>query len=141
MGHRPSSGRAGMATLLFTDVEGSTRLLRSDPAAYPGRLERHRTTLRRAFAAGVEVDAVGGALFCVFGCGRDAIQAAAAGQRALAADRQLSEAGLRVRMGLSTGVVERLGDGYVGVELHRAARVMAAAHGGQVLVGSTTASL
>ena len=129
---------SGTVTFLFTDIEGSTRLLHAlGPDAYAEALAEHRRVLRAAFAAhdGVEVDTQGDALFVAFPTAPGAVAAAAAGQEAL-------EAGpIRVRMGLHTGTPTLASDGYVGVDVHRGARVAALAHGGQVLLTEATATL
>jgi predicted ATPase/class 3 adenylate cyclase len=128
----------GTVTFLFTDIEGSTRLLRQlGPDVYAEALAEHRRVLRDAFAAegGVEVDTQGDALFVVFPTAAGAVTAAASGQRALAPGR------MKVRMGLHTGTPTLAGGGYVGIDVHRGARVAALAYGGQVLVSATTAAL
>ena len=128
----------GTVTFLFTDVEGSTRLLHTlGPEAYARALAEHRSSLRSAFAAhgGVEVDTQGDAFFVAFPTVPGAAAAALAGQRALTAGP------IRVRMGLHTGAPTLADEGYVGVDVHRGARVAALAHGGQVLVSAATAAL
>ncbi len=127
---------AGTVTFLFTDVERSTQLLtRIGAEEYGAVLEEHRRRLREAFAAGYEVDTQGDALFYAFARADDAVTAAAAGQRALEA------LPLRVRMGIHTGQPSLVGDGYIGLDVHRAARVCAAAHGGQVVLSQTAHDL
>src|SRR3954469_17818876 len=127
---------SGTVTFLFTDVEQSTRLLTELGAdAFAEALEEHRRRLREAFAAGHEVDTQGDALFYAFARADDAVLAAADGQRALAA------LPVRVRMGIHTGQPSILGDRYVGLDVHRAARICAAAHGGQVVLSQTTRDL
>jgi predicted ATPase len=125
-------------TFLFSDVEGSTRLLEELGAeAYAPALAEHRRLLREAFArhGGVEVDTQGDAFFVVFPTADGAVAAAAEAQHAL-------EAGpIRVRMGLHTGTPLLTTEGYVGPDVHRAARIAAAGHGGQVLVSAATAGL
>ena len=127
----------GTVTFLFTDVEGSTRLLQEHGAAYADLLDAHRTTLRGAFAAhgGVEVDTQGDAFFVAFGRAGDAVAAAAAGRAAL------EEGPVRVRMGIHTGEPLVTTEGYVGLDVHRAARIAAAAHGGQIVVSEATRQL
>src|SRR5262245_19091439 len=126
----------GTVTFLFTDIEGSTRLLAElGTDAYGGALEEHRTRLRAAFRAGHEVDTQGDSLFYAFEGAEDAVLAAAEAQRAL------SGSPVRVRMGMHTGQAAIVGDGYVGMDVHRAARICAAAHGGQVLLSQTTRDL
>jgi predicted ATPase/class 3 adenylate cyclase len=139
-------GRAGQlptgtVAFLFTDIEGSTRLARSLPDAFPGLLDRHREILRGAFAEGIEVDSAGDAFFVAFACVPDAAGAAAEAQRRLAAEPWPEGGAVRVRMGLHAGIADLVGASYVGVEVHRAARVCAAAHGGQVLVSQAAAQL
>jgi predicted ATPase len=128
---------AGTVTFLFTDVEGSTRLLGEHGDAYADLLAEHRRLLRDAFAAhgGVEVDTQGDAFFVAFGRASDAAAAAAEGQQALASTP------VRVRMGLHTGEPQVTEEGYVGMDVHRGARVAAVGHGGQVLVSEQTARL
>jgi predicted ATPase/class 3 adenylate cyclase len=127
----------GTVTFLFTDIEGSTRLLADLGDAYAGVLEEHRRAIRAAFArsGGVEVDTQGDAFFVAFGRAKDALAAAAEAQRALAGGP------VRVRMGVFTGEPIRAGDGYAGMDVHRAARMAAAGHGGQVLVSESTRRL
>ena len=125
-------------TFLFTDVEGSTRLLHELGAqAYAEALAEHRRVLRTVFPAegGVEVDTQGDAFFYVFADARAAVAAAAAANAAL-------HTGLiRIRMGLHTGDALLTGDGYVGENVHLGARIAAAGHGGQVLVSAATRAL
>jgi predicted ATPase/class 3 adenylate cyclase len=132
MGERPS----GTVTFLFTDVEQSTRLLAELGAdAYGEALEEHVRRLREAFRAGYEVDTQGDALFYAFARADDAVRAAAEGQRAL------DGLPVHVRMGIHTGQPTIVGDRYVGLDVHRAARICAAAHGGQVVLSQTTLDL
>ena len=134
----------GTVTLLFTDVEGSTRLARLLGVRYDESLAAHRSLLREAFGAhgGVEVDTQGDAFFFAFERARDAVEAAAAGQRALAAHDWPQDEPIRVRMGVHTGEPELSPGGYyVGVDLTRGARVCAAAHGGQVVLSQATRDL
>ena len=113
---------AGTVTFLFTDIEGSTRLLKQvGPGLYAEALAEHRRVLRHTFAAhgGVEVDTQGDAFFVAFPTAAGAVAAAAAGQQAL-------ESGpIRVRMGLHTGTPAATAEGYVGIDVHRGARVAA----------------
>jgi WD40 repeat protein/class 3 adenylate cyclase len=134
---------AGTVTFLFTDIEGSTRLLHELGDGYADVLRDHRRLLREAFEqyGGREVDTQGDSFFVAFGDAGDAAAAAAAAQRALAAHRWPGSSELRVRMGLHTGE-PLLADGhYVGIDVHRGARIAAAAYGGQVLVSSRTSAL
>ncbi len=113
---------------MFTDIEGSTRLLQQLGDRYGEALGEHRSLLREAFRshAGVEVDTQGDAFFYAFSKATDAVAAAQAGQTALAMTD------VRVRMGLHTGEPLLSDEGYVGVDVHRAARICASAHGGQI---------
>jgi class 3 adenylate cyclase len=128
---------SGTVTFLFTDVEGSTRLLHELGDGYAAVLAEHRQTLRKVFAArdGVEVDTQGDAFFVAFGRASDGLAAASAGREALAGGP------IRVRMGLHTGEPIVTEEGYVGIDVHRAARIAAAGHGGQVLVSQSTRDL
>ena len=129
---------AGTVTFLFTDVEGSTTLLaKLGPDAYAGELARHRRLLRDVFERhrGVEVDTQGDAFFVAFASARDAVAAAIEAQAALAAGP------VRVRIGLHTGEPLLTDQGYVGMDVHRAARIAAVAHGGQVLLSRSTRDL
>ena len=128
----------GTVTFVFTDVEGSTRLLQQLGAdAYADALAQHRRALRGAFLRhdGVEVDTQGDSFFIAFATAPAAIAAAAEAQPVLAAGP------IRVRMGIHTGTPYVTDEGYVGPDVHRAARIAAAGHGGQILVSSSTASL
>jgi predicted ATPase/class 3 adenylate cyclase len=134
----------GTITLLFTDIEGSTRLLeRLGRERYAHALELHRRLLREAFArhGGYEVDTEGDAFFVAFGTAQDAVAAAAEGQLALAGAAWPEESAIRVRMGIHTGEPLAVPPKYVGLDVHRAARVMSAAHGGQVLLTQSTRDL
>ena len=134
----------GTLTFLFSDIEGSTRLVQALGAGYPAVLERHQALLRAAFdeAGGVEVATEGDSFFVVFRSALAAVGAAAAAHRALAAEPWPADAGgVRVRMGLHTGEAMLGGDNYVGLDVHRAARIGAAAHGGQVLISDMTRGL
>ena len=130
MGELPT----GTVTFLFTDIEGSTRLLDEHGAAYAGLLEEHRRVLREAFArhAGVEVDTQGDAFFVAFARASDAVAAAEEAQTRLQ---------LPVRMSIHTGEPQLTAEGYVGMDVHRAARICAAGHGGQVVVSESTQRL
>ena len=133
----------GTITLLFTDIEGSTRLLRRAGDAYAGLLSQHRSLLEQAFLAhrGVVVDREGDAFFVAFASAKDAVAAAADGQRALVSHDWVDENEIRVRMGLHTGEPRVVEGRYVGLDVHHAARVMAVAHGGQVVVSESTQAL
>jgi len=135
--------RSATATFLFTDIEGSTQLLRSHRDEYPRILAEHHRILREQFErhGGREVDNQGDAFFVAFGRARDAVLCAAACQRELASHPWPDGAAVRVRMGIHTGEAELDAERFVGLSVHRAARVSAVGHGGQVLVSQTTASL
>jgi predicted ATPase/class 3 adenylate cyclase len=128
---------AGTVTFLFTDIEGSTRLLLELGDDYADILAKHRRALRRAFAryGGVEVDTQGDAFFVAFAKATDALAAASAARDALA------QGPIRVRMGLHTGEPTRTDEGYIGIDVHRAARIAAAGHGGQILLSQSTRDL
>jgi predicted ATPase/class 3 adenylate cyclase len=134
---------SGTVTLLFTDIEGSTALAERLGDRWPGLLAEHNRILRETFSAhgGIELGAEGDALFVAFTGAGAAAAAAAAAQRALASHGWPEDAGIRVRMGLHTGEPTPTADGYVGLDMHRAARVAAAAHGAQVLLSQTTRDL
>ncbi len=137
---------SGTLTFLFTDIEGSTKLLNAlGTDRYHEVLATHTKTLRAAFAGGTEVRIEGDALFLVFDSAAKAIRAAAAAQRALAATRFPHDVVVRVRMGMHTGdgtpASKEAGADYVGIDVHRAARIANIAHGGQVLISGTTATL
>jgi predicted ATPase len=129
---------SGTVTFLFTDIEGSTRLLHQlGPAGYAEALAEHRRILREAFTAegGVEVDTQGDAFFVAFPTEDGALAAARAIRDAL------RPGPIHVRMGLHTGTPLLTDEGYVGADVHRAARIGAAGHGGQVLVSAATVAL
>ncbi|HEY3522310.1 MAG TPA: tetratricopeptide repeat protein [Candidatus Limnocylindrales bacterium] len=131
----------GTVTLLFTDIEGSTKLLRQLGDRYHALLADHHRLLREAFQTrgGNEVDTAGDGLFYVFPSARAAIAAAVAGQRALGA--QDWPADVRVRMGIHTGEPLSGDGGFVGLDVHRASRICGSGHGGQVIVSKTTRDL
>jgi predicted ATPase/class 3 adenylate cyclase len=134
----------GTVTFLFSDIEGSTRLARSLGDGWSGVLTEHRALLREAFAlhGGVEVSTEGDSFFVAFPTAVGAVSAAAAAQRALAAHAWPADAELRVRMGMHTTGGATIADGtYAGVDVHRAARIMSAGHGGQILVSAATRAL
>jgi predicted ATPase/class 3 adenylate cyclase len=133
----------GTVSLLCTDVEGSTRLLLALGERYAAALAEHRRLLRTAFAehCGCEVDTQGDAFFYAFPRAHDAVAGAVAAQRALAAHAWPEGLALRVRIGIHTGEPTTTGEGYVGIDVHRAARVMSAGHGGQVLLTQSTKDL
>jgi predicted ATPase/class 3 adenylate cyclase/DNA-binding CsgD family transcriptional regulator len=133
----------GTVTLLFTDIEGSTRLLEQLGEHYPDVLAECRHLLRTAFhvCGGQEVDTQGDAFFVAFARATDAISAVVAAQRALVAHAWPNGVVIRVRMGLHTGEPQFSAESYVGLDVHRAARIMSAGHGGQVLLSQTTRDL
>ena len=122
---------AGTITLLFTDIEGSTLLLQHVGEQYSHVLAQCRQVLRTAFQQyhGYEVDTQGDAFFFAFARATDAVSAAVAAQRTLASHTWPEGAAMRVRMGLHTGEPERTADGYVGLDVHLAARIMSVGHG------------
>jgi predicted ATPase/class 3 adenylate cyclase len=124
----------GTVTLVFTDIEGSTRLLEEVGERYATLLSEHRRALRESFERhdGVEFGAEGDAVFAAFTRASDAVAAAADAQRALAPGP------VRVRIGIHTGEPEVVDGDYVGLDVHRAARIAAAGHGGQVVLSETT---
>ncbi len=133
----------GTVTFLFTDIEGSTRLLQSLGSGYADLLARHHAIVRAAIAAhaGAEAGTEGDSFFVAFPSAAEAVSAAVEVQRALAAEPWPTDHGVRVRMGLHTGEAALGGDAYVGIDVHRAARIAAAGHGGQALVSETTRAL
>ncbi|MFN2189346.1 MAG: ATP-binding protein [Candidatus Promineifilaceae bacterium] len=133
----------GTVTFLFTDIEGSTQLLNSLGAAYEELLAGHHAVVRKALAdwGGREIDTQGDAFFAVFTKATDAVSAVVDIQRSMDSREWPSGAQVRVRMGLHTGEPWSAGEGYVGMDVHRAARVGHAGHGGQVLLSETTTSL
>ncbi len=133
----------GTLTLLFTDIAGSTQLLQRLGDRYAPLLAEYQCLLRSAFqaAGGQEVDTQGDSFFVVFPRAADAVRAAVTAQQALAAYPWPADAVFRTRMGVHTGAPSPSGAGYVGLDVHRAARLMAAAHGGQVLLSDATRAL
>ncbi len=133
----------GTITFLFTDIEGSTRLIQQVGDTWPGMLAEHHRLIRAAVgtARGVEVKTEGDAFFVVFRAAVDGVAAVVQAQRDLEAHAWPLGTALRVRMGLHTGEVGLAGDEYVGLDVHRAARISSAAHGGQVLISQTTRDL
>jgi predicted ATPase/class 3 adenylate cyclase len=128
---------SGTVSFLFTDIEGSTRLLQEHGDGYAELLEDHRRRLRSAFERhhGVEVDTQGDSFFVAFVRAGDAVAAATEAQRGL------SGGVVRVRMGIHTGEPLVVNDDYVGVDVHRAARIASAAHGGQIVLSDATRRL
>jgi class 3 adenylate cyclase len=133
----------GTVTFLFTDIEGSTRLLKQLRERYAEALTDHQRILREAFSEhdGREIDTQGDSFFVAFRRAKDAVGAAVAGQRALSEWAWPDGAELRVRMGIHTGEPAVGEERYVGLGVHRAARICAAGGGGQVLVSQATREL
>jgi predicted ATPase/class 3 adenylate cyclase len=133
----------GTVTFLFTDIEGSTRLWETQADAMKLVLARHDAILREAIAAhdGHVFKTVGDAVDAVFAKASDALAAAVAAQRALVAERWAVPGGLHVRMALATGVADERDGDYFGPPLNRAARLLGAAHGGQILLLASTYQL
>ena len=133
----------GAVTFLFTDIEGSTRLVKALRERYPQVLADHRRLIRAAIAAhdGHEVDTQGDAFFVVFAGAKQAVLCALAIQRALAAHAWPADGRVRVRIGVHTGHAVPSGGMYTGLAVHRAARICAAACGGQVLVSQAAQSI
>ena len=133
----------GTVTFLFTDIEGSTRLLQQLGDAYGDVVRDHRQLLREHLGdkGGTEVDTQGDAFFYSFPRARDAVAGAVAAQRALAGHEWPDGAEVKVRMGLHTGEPAVGDEGYLGLDVVRAARICSAGHGGQILLSETTRAL
>jgi predicted ATPase/class 3 adenylate cyclase len=133
----------GTVTFLFTDIENSTRLMQEMGDRYPAAQTAHHEMLRAAFQSheGHELRTEGDSFFCVFASAIDACQAAAAAQRSLSSYAWENGQALRVRIGLHTGEAPLVGNEYIGLDVHQAARVAGAAHGGQVVISDTTRGL
>jgi class 3 adenylate cyclase/DNA-binding NarL/FixJ family response regulator len=131
---------SGTVTFLFTDIEGSTRLLKRLGDDYTLLLTEHHGLFRKLFQeyGGREVDTQGDAFFVVFARAKDAVAAALAAQRKVAAHSWPQQAEIRVRMGMHTGEPAVSAERYIGLGVHRAARICAAAHGGQILLSQAT---
>jgi class 3 adenylate cyclase len=138
-----SSLPSGTVTFLFTDIEGSTALLRELGDGYTDVLSRERRVLRETLTAsgGQEIDTQGDAFFFSFTRARDAVAGAVDAQRALAEQEWPQGVEVKVRMGLHTGEPSVGDEGYVGLDVVRAARICSAGHGGQVLLSETTRAL
>ncbi|HWC32216.1 MAG TPA: adenylate/guanylate cyclase domain-containing protein, partial [Actinomycetota bacterium] len=130
----------GVVTFLFTDIEGSTRLLDELGSGYSAVQDAHMAIMREAIASnrGLELRTEGDAFFAVFRTPVDAVGAAVAAQRGLTRHEWPHGRPLRVRMGIHTGEGRLGGDDYLGIDVNRAARIAAAGHGGQVLVSDAT---
>jgi len=133
----------GTVTFLLTDIEGSTRLLHRLGERYAGVLAAHREIMRSSAAAhgGAEVDTQGDAFFIAFGDAAECVRAAVEVQRKLAAHAWPPDGVVLVRMGIHTGEPTRTDEGYVGMDVHHAARICSSGHGGQILLSKRTASL
>jgi YVTN family beta-propeller protein len=134
---------SGAVTFLFTDIEGSTRLVKQLRDQYPAVLADHQRLLREAFGGhgGYEVDTQGDSFFVAFASARDALLAAVEGQLALSSHPWPEDVAIKVRMGLHTGQAVAHDGRYTGLAVHRAARIGAAGHGGQILVSQATQTL
>ena len=134
---------SGAVTFLFSDIEGSTRLVKELRERYGDVLGEHQRLLRAAFEAhgGYEVDTQGDSFFIAFSSARDALLAAVEGQLALLAHPWPDGVRIKVRMGVHTGQAVASGGRYTGLAVHRAARIGAAGHGGQILVSQATQTL
>jgi class 3 adenylate cyclase len=134
---------SGTVTFLFTDIEGSTKLLQELGDAYATVVADHRRILRDSFGSheGREVDTQGDAFFFSFPRAREAVAAAVEGQRALAQHEWPNGAEVKVRMGLHTGEPAVGDEGYIGMDVVRAARICSAGSGGQILLSETTRAL
>jgi predicted ATPase/serine/threonine protein kinase len=138
----PGSGRqdrelpTGVVTLLFTDIEGSTLLLGRLGERYADALSAERTIMRSAIARnhGLELGTEGDSFFAVFSAAADAVQCCVAAQQALGRHEWPEGATVRIRMGMHCGQPKPYENGYVGMDVHRAARIAATAHGGQVVL-------
>ena len=133
----------GTVTFAFTDIEGSTSLLKQLGDGYAALLADHRQLMRKAFAehGGVEIDTQGDAFFYAFARAREAVAAAAEVQRVHAEHAWPAGAAVRVRIGLHTGEPTLAEEGYVGLDVVRAARLCATCQGGQVLLSQSTRAL
>jgi class 3 adenylate cyclase len=138
-----SSLPSGTVTFLFTDIEGSTSLLKTLGDGYADVLGQERSILRETLtgAGGSEIDTQGDAFFFSFPRARDAVAGAVRAQRALAEHEWPEGADVKVRMGLHTGEPAVGDEGYVGLDVVRAARICSAGHGGQILLSETTRAL
>jgi class 3 adenylate cyclase len=131
----------GTVTFVFTDIEDSTELLKRLSDGYAELLSGHRRIVRSAFADGIEMDTQGDAFFFVFSRARDAVTAAVEAQRAHAAATWPDGTAVRVRIGLHTGEPAIHDEGYVGLDVVRAARICTVGRGGQILLSETTRAL
>src|SRR4051794_20064508 len=134
---------SGTVTFVFSDIEGSTSLLKALGDAYGDVLSGHRKLMRESFTprGGVEIDTQGDAFFFAFPRARDAVSAAVEAQRAHASHEWPEGQPVRVRMGLHTGEPAVGGEGYLGIDVVRAARLCTVGRGGEVLLSETTRAL
>lgn len=134
---------SGVVTFVFTDIEGSTRLFRRIGERYPPILARHHEILRGAWeeTGGCEVKTEGDAFFVAYADASAAVRGCELGQRALLREPWPTDAAIRVRMGLHSGLASPRGDDYIAFAVHQVARVVSAAHGGQILATFDTAAL
>jgi YVTN family beta-propeller protein len=134
---------SGAVTFVFTDIEGSTRLVRQLRDRYGEVLAEHQRLLRETFSKhnGHEIDTQGDAFFYAFGSAYDAVQAAAAGQQALSGYAWPEQTAVRVRIGIHSARAAPVEGRYTGLAVHRASRICSAGHGGQILVSQATQSL
>ena len=133
----------GTLTFLFSDIEGSTRLVQAHRDSFGDILGQHQALMRAALAqhGGIEVSTEGNSFFAVFAAPGDAVAAAADVQRRHAGHEFAGAAVVRVRIGLHTGAGTLGGDNYIGLDVHRGARIAAAGHGGEVLLSEPTRAL
>ncbi|GAG87235.1 unnamed protein product, partial [marine sediment metagenome] len=133
----------GTITFLFTDIEGSTRLLQRLGDQYSDVLAAHFEILRDVLVrhGGHEESTEGDSIFAVFPGAVEAVNAAVDAQRQFAEHAWPSDTSVRVRMGIHSGEAVYGTDGYVGIDVHRAARISSAAHGGQIVLSASTAAL
>lgn len=141
-----SSGReppAGLVTLVFTDIEGSTRLVQALGERWMALLQEHREIMRTAWRDwnGFEMGTEGDSFFVAFSSATDAVAATVQAQRSLEAHPWPDDARIRVRIGMHTGEPAVVAGDYIGVDVHRAARIAAAGHGGQVVLSKATRDL
>ncbi|HVE76776.1 MAG TPA: adenylate/guanylate cyclase domain-containing protein, partial [Actinomycetota bacterium] len=131
-----SSGPSGTVTCLFTDIEGSTKLLQELKALYPDVVALQEKILRDVFARhrGHVVDTAGDGFFVTFPTATDAVQSAVEAHQLLAKEHWPADCSVKVRIGIHSGEVFRKNEKYFGETVHEAARVMGAAHGGQTLI-------
>lgn len=133
----------GTVTFMFSDIEGSTRMVQKLGERWPDVLTQHCLILRSAITGngGIELDTEGDSFFAVFSTADAAVRAAIEGQRALVAHSWPEDGRVRVRMGIHTGHALLGGANYIGLDVHRAARIADSAHGGQVVLSDSTRAL